>query len=464
MAHRAQRVYLMNYKKTTHYTTPIYALLTGLVALAPCTLPTIAQLHAQPISPPSPHTQDPARPGLTRYRLTWWGDPSTSAALGWEQEPGEAEVRYEERARWLKSQAFSARVSASPPSALGGAHWAHLTGLKPSTAYQVQVVSARGVSAPMWFETAHSAPRPFRLIAGGDSRNHRSVRRAANRLVALTAPLAVLFGGDFTAQDTRGQWRKWFDDWQLSIDPSGRLTPLVPTRGNHDSEEALARAWGDPFGRFYYAFNLGGEQARVYTLNSERPAGGEQQEWLAQDLAAHAAARLKVAQYHKPMRPHTDMKVEGYDEYTHWAELFTTHALDLAVECDSHLMKVTAPLRYDPEGPDGFRRVTRGGTTYIGEGGWGAPLRSVSQVYAWTLKSGRINHVFLLDVDERGSYEARAVEVPREEALDELLAAPRLHEERERLLAPWRGFVLRRAPNSALSTERAGEGEGARAP
>ena len=458
----------MTYKKTINYTTLIYALLTGLATLEPCTLPTLAQLHAQPLTPPqplgAPHTGAPARAGISRYRLTWWGDPATSAALGWEQEEGEAEVRYEERARWLKTNEFRWRLPATRPTARGGAYWAHLTGLKPGTEYQVQVVGARGASAPLWFETAHSAPRPFRLIAGGDSRNHRSVRRAANRLVALTAPLAVLFGGDFTAQDTRGQWRKWFDDWQLSIDPSGRLTPLVPTRGNHDSEEALARAWGAPFGSFYYAFNLGGEQARVYTLNSERPAGGDQRAWLAEDLAAHSSARLKLAQYHKPMRPHTDMKVEGYDEYTHWAELFTTHALDLAVECDSHLMKVTAPLRYDPAAPDGFRRVARGGTTYIGEGGWGAPLRSVSQVYAWTLKSGRINHIFLLDVDERGSYEARAVEVLKEEALEELLSEPRATEERERLLAPWRGFVLRRAPNSALSPDPPHESERGRAP
>ncbi|MBM4293201.1 MAG: metallophosphoesterase family protein [Deltaproteobacteria bacterium] len=392
----------------------------------------------------------PAAPA--RYRLTWWGDPATTAALGWEQGGAAAEVRYEERARWLETGALTQRAPATPPRARGGAWWAHLTGLRPATAYQVQVVSADGAGPPLWFETAHDAPRPFRLIAGGDSRNHRAVRRAANRLVALSAPLAVLFGGDFTAQDTRGQWDKWFDDWQLSVGPTGRLTPLVPARGNHDSEETLTRAWGEALGRFYYAFNLGGAQARVYTLNSERPAGGEQQAWLAADLAAHPGARLKVAQYHKPMRPHTDMKVEGYDEYTHWAELFTTHALDLAVECDSHLMKVTAPLRYDPTGPDGFRRAAQGGTTFIGEGGWGAPLRSVSAAYPWTIKSGRINHIFLIDVQESGAYEARAVEVPREEELAAEGAAGDPSEDAGALeghLKPWRGFVLRRAPNSA---------------
>jgi hypothetical protein len=385
----------------------------------------------------------------TRYRLTWWGDPTTTAALGWEQADGEAEVRYEEREAWLQTGVFTGRLRATPAKERGGAYWAHLTDLKPSTAYQVQVVSARGVSAPMWFETAHSAPRPFKLIAGGDSRNHRAVRRAANRLVALSAPLAVLFGGDFTAQDTRGQWGKWFDDWQLSISASGRLTPLVPSRGNHDSEEALVRAWGGAFHHFYYAFNLGGPQARIYTLNTERPAGGEQQAWLATDLASRGEVRLKVAQYHKPMRPHSDMKVEGYDQYTHWAELFTRYALDLAIECDSHLMKVTAPLRYDEVGPDGFRRVGRGGTTYVGEGGWGAPLRSVSQVYEWTLKSGRINHIFLIDIQEGGEYEARPVEVPREEVIDAALSAPEGSGALEGLMRPWRGFVLRRVPNSS---------------
>lgn len=407
--------------------------------------------------PSSAHAA-PAEGGPARYRLTWWGDPTTTAAIGWEQGEGEAELRYEEREVWLETGTLTQRQPATPPRERGGAYWAQLTGLRPSTAYQVQVVSARGVSAPMWFETAHSSPRPFRLIAGGDSRNHRAVRRAANRLVALSAPLAVLFGGDFTAQDTRGQWGKWFDDWQLSIGPSGRLIPLVPTRGNHDSEEALTRAWGSAFGHFYYAFNLGGDQVRVYTLNSERPAGGEQQAWLAGELAAHTEARLQVAQYHKPMRPHSDMKVEGYDEYTHWGELFTRYALDLAIECDSHLMKVTAPLRYDEAGPDGFRRVGQGGTTYIGEGGWGAPLRSVSQVYEWTIKSGRINHVFIIDVQESGAYEARPVEVPREEALEALLSGAAGAAGADELMRPWRGFVLRRSPNARAKQGSEGAG------
>jgi hypothetical protein len=302
----------------------------------------------------------------------------------------------------------------------------------------VQIKTATHTSRPLWFITAHDSPEPFTLIAGGDSRNHRKVRREANTLVARLRPLAVLFGGDFTAQDTKKQWGRWLDDWQLSISEDGRLTPLIPTRGNHDSEAQLVRVWGNSHPHFYYAMSVGGQQARLYTLNSERPAGGEQQAWLRGDLKAHRDVRLKIAQYHKPMRPHSAMKMDGYDEYEHWAPLFTEHHLDLAVECDSHLMKVTWPLVYDPEGELGFRRVSRGGTVFIGEGGWGAPLRSVSDAKSWTMKSGRINHVFLIDVEAEGGYEARVIEVGGR------------HPNPRR---SWRSFSLRREPNISTQSQ-----------
>lgn len=373
-----------------------------------------------------------AKPSVRRLRLTWWSDPSTTAAIGWEQNHGAATLHYEERAQWLSTQELSAQVTARMPSKVGGTYWAHLTGLKPDTAYQFQVRGAAGDSAPLWFKTAPARPQAMSFVIGGDSRNHRKTRKLANQLVAKLTPTAVLFGGDFTAQDTKRQWRQWLDDWQLSISADGRLTPLVPTRGNHDSERSLSRAWGEAHPQFYYALSFGGQLVRVYTLNSERPAGGEQQKWLEADLKQHAEATLKIAQYHKPMRPHTGMKIEGFDEYEHWAPLFRDHGLDLAVECDSHLMKVTWPLVMDPDGVQGFKRVIKGGTVFIGEGGWGAPLRSVSDPKPWTMKSGRINHVFFVEISEEGDYAIKVLEV----------SAAQRDPTRS-----WRSFMWSRTPN-----------------
>lgn len=379
------------------------------------------------------------QPQIQRLRLTWWSDPSTSAAVGWEQESGWAELHYDERSYWQKDHKMRFRSEVMVATTPSEAHWAHLTGLKPNTSYQFKIKTTNGESVPMWFKTAPDQPEEMTFIVGGDSRNHRQTRQLANRLVAKLTPTAVLFGGDFTAQDTKSQWRKWFDDWQLSISADGRMTPLIPTRGNHDSEKSLMKAWGRAYPQFYYALSLGGNLIRIYTLNSERPAGGEQMKWLEADLKAHPSSILKIAQYHKPMRPHTAMKMEGFDEYDHWAPLFKEYNLDLAVECDSHLMKVTWPLVIDPQGEQGFRRVSKGGTVFIGEGGWGAPLRSVSDPKSWTMKSGRINHVFFIEITKKGDYTLKVLEVN----------AAQLDPSNS-----WRSFIWRRAPNQQTLPSR----------
>ncbi len=338
-----------------------------------------------------------------RWRATWWSDPATTMAIAWSQpERGEALLRYGLRSAEQDATELPYTLRINTPEK-GKTYWAQLSGLLPNTSYQFEVETQEGTSRRLWFKTAAKEPTLLKVVAGGDSRNQRSIRRIANQTVAELQPDFVLFGGDFTSSDSKKQWKRWLDDWQLTIDNSGRLIPLLPARGNHDSERRLGRVWGRAYPHFYYGLTFGGQQLRVYTLNSERPAGGEQKKWLEADLKKHSKVTLKWAQYHKPMRPHVRLKSEGQDEYQHWAPLFARFQMDLAIECDSHMMKMTSPLWPSRSGEDGFERVSRG-TTYIGEGGWGAPLRSVDDAKNWTLLSGRINHLFYLEVEPTGIY------------------------------------------------------------
>jgi hypothetical protein len=371
-----------------------------------------------------------------RWRATWWSDPATTIALGWYQkEKRGATLAYGERQLFKQHRSLPYSVAVNTPRK-GSTYWVQLTGLKPDTEYAFKVGVPLGTdelveptsdgyqwSRILWFKTAPDQPQRLTVIAGGDSRNHREVRRVANQVIAEVKPDVVLFGGDFTARDTKSQWREWFDDWQLSIDNTGRITPLLPTRGNHDSEKRLGRMWGRAHPRFYYALTLGGHMLRIYTLNSERPAGGHQQQWLERDLKRHQGISLRWAQYHKPMRPHTQRKSEGEDEYRHWAPLFARHQVALAIECDSHLMKVTWPIKPSRGAEDGFKRFERG-TIYIGEGGWGAPLRTADDLKSWTMTSGRLNHLFFLEVEPQGKYHITPLQ----------LLTPR---DREKIPTPW---------------------------
>ena len=349
-----------------------------------------------------------------RVRLTWWSNPSTTMAIGWALKGPDipSELCYAPRALWLKNKHFTHCISAQVPIDKDRpVYWVQLNGLSPKTAYQFMIKSENGDSRALWFETAPDKPSDLLFIAGGDSRNHRNIRRAANRMVAMIAPTAVLFGGDFTARDSKKQWKTWFKDWRLSISEDGRMTPLIPARGNHDSELKLSLAWGNAFPQFYYALSFGGDLLRIYTLNSERPAGGEQRAWLERDLEHHRNIRIKFAQYHKPMRPHVQRKSEGDDEYTSWAPLFSKFGLDVAIECDSHVMKVTWPLLYDPQEEAGFKQSAKVGTTFIGEGGWGAPLRTPNDLKSWTRFSGRLNHFFFIHVYADGAYTLKPIEI-----------------------------------------------------
>ena len=92
-----------------------------------------------------------------------------------------------------------------------------------------------GVSSDYWFRTAADTPKLFTFIAGGDSRNNRTPRQKANRMVGKLRPLFVSFTGDMINADNDAEWIEWLDDWQQTVSSDGRMYPLLPHRGNHEA-------------------------------------------------------------------------------------------------------------------------------------------------------------------------------------------------------------------------------------
>ena len=119
--------------------------------------------------------------------------------------------------------------------------------------------------------------------------------------------------------------------------------------------------------------------SEVHTLKTEMSISGSQTSWLSGDLnGAGSNVTWKLAQYHKPMRPHVSSKSEGNNQYNYWSGLFYDHKVNLVIECDAHTVKTTWPDRPSTgSGSDeGFVRDDSNGTVYAGEGCWGAPSRS----------------------------------------------------------------------------------------
>ncbi len=351
-----------------------------------------------------------------KYRLTLRDNPATSIVIGWDQTSGRAPVVY------YGTTDFGTNYTSYPNSKAPDRtvsykgmnnNFARLNGLTPNTAYYFVINDSEGTSERFWFKTAPADNSRLSFIAGGDSRNNRTPRQNANRLVAKLKPHAVLFGGDMTNGDSNGEWRDWFNDWQLTIASDNRMFPIVATRGNHeDSNNSIYHLFDVPSSSVYYALTFGNNLVRTYTLNTEISISGNQTTWLRDDLNANPNTIWKMAQYHKPMRPHVSSKSEGTNQYNNWAQLFYDKGVKLVIECDAHTVKTTWPLRPSTAtgSDEGFVRDDQNGTVYAGEGCWGAPLRSNNDSKSWTRNSARFNQFKWIFVDEN-KIETRTIKV-----------------------------------------------------
>ena len=173
---------------------------------------------------------------IRRFRLVWIDEPSEQATLVWESLAGSGvagKVHYGPEDFGTDAARYPLEVTASGPVSYAGMAnvTARMTGLEPDRIYFFVVAEGARTSPRFWFRTAPAnANKKISFIAGGDSRNNRTQRQNANRLVAKLRPVAVLFGGDYTASGTKSEWAEWLDDWQLTITGDGRMIPIVATR------------------------------------------------------------------------------------------------------------------------------------------------------------------------------------------------------------------------------------------
>lgn len=354
-----------------------------------------------------------------KMRIVWVENPAYNAHVGWSSTTHQKQTLYVSTVDHGKdTSAYEWRFQ--PEVVYKGykgmlTQFVRLSNLMPNSKYYLVWGDKTSVSSAYFFQTAPDEPtEPLSLIIGGDSRNNREARQHANILVGRLRPHAVLFAGDMTDEDKGDEWQEWLDDWQLTRSFDRRLTPIIVARGNHErSNEVMVKLFDVPE-EVYYAQTLGGSLLRVYSLNSEINPSGNQKAWLEEDLTTEGAkSQWKLVQYHKPMRPHVKRKREGNAQYDSWASLFYEKGVDLVYECDGHVAKITWPIRPDngTGSDEGFVRDDRYGTMYLGEGGWGAPLREVDDSKNWTRAKGSFNHFNWLWVNQNG-IELRTVKIP----------------------------------------------------
>ena len=224
-----------------------------------------------------------------------------------------------------------------------------------------------------------------------------------------------------TGSGSNVQWQDWLDDWQLSISDDGRVCPIIPARGNHEKASALPSIFSldNPDG--YFKFSIADNLFCQYILNSEIDTFGDQKEWLTADLAGMTKYPTFLSgSYHKPMRPHGSGKSEGDHVYDAWAQTFYDYRFDMLAENDSHLVKRTLAVKPSNESgsEEGFIADDEG-FVMIGEGAWGAPLRTADDAKSWTLDMDSFNSFDLVHVS-LNKMEIRTIDFDGESKVDSL--------------------------------------------
>ena len=168
---------------------------------------------------------------VERLRCMWREDPTSTMVIGWDQTAGSNPILYytpKNKGSQIETYGKSQRPDKVLVIKGMNNHFVRLKGLRPGTTYYFKIKDTQGTSQTYSFQTAPASPYSrLSIIAGGDSRNHRSARISANKIVGKLRPHFVMFGGDMTSSDVAAEWLDWFDDWQHTISDDRRLTPIM---------------------------------------------------------------------------------------------------------------------------------------------------------------------------------------------------------------------------------------------
>lgn len=351
-------------------------------------------------------------PNPGHLRVVWTEDPAHRATVSWTTSAAGSthEVYLDTVSRGGTLGAYARKVTANKVS-VGGAstHHAVITELQPSTPYYFVVVSDGKASPERHFLTAPVDDRAFRLVSGGDSRTGIAERRKMNQLMAKLVEqdpgiIAFVHGGDYNAAaNDWEEWDGWFADHALTFTSTGRVLPIIPTRGNHEGDGSMYNAvFNTPgtAGGNYFVTKLGAN-VTLLTMDTTTSIGGNQTKWLEQQLQAAQAGRWIVPNYHHPAFPAVKT-ASGARQF--WVPLFEKYNVDVALESDGHVLKRTLPIRGEKHDPTGV--------VYVGEGGLGVPQRTPSS--QWYLKAPGMakaaHHVQVLSFSpEKLVYEAKGM-------------------------------------------------------
>ncbi len=338
---------------------------------------------------------DPGQPA-DQIKLSWSGDPHTSLVVVWHADRADdAGVTVSGDAA---SRRFEGQRTYGNPIGTGVWFQAHITGLRPGTAYQYVISSGPARTPAYHFRTEAAGPHPVRFDIFADQGDcvHYAAACKVMEGIARDRPDFVLGAGDLTYSDESDNGPDAADTWANDIMRFySTWAPLLPTPGNHEylpgdsinnytgrfalpdqqpGQSGPGRSRGD-----YYSFTYG--PVHVVALPEryiDMKAGSRFQQWLEADLrqaAADPAIKWRVAFDHRPF--YSTGQRHGADHtYVKWVRpVLERYHFDLVFSGHEHTYERSLPMLNGTPRAQSAKTWTQGiGTAYVVTGGGGAPI------------------------------------------------------------------------------------------
>ena len=312
-----------------------------------------------------------------RIRAIIKEDPATTICIGWDQVSGQfPKLYYGLEDHGNNFSRYTAMAIPQKNIQIKGMNtfFVRLQNLNPNTVYYFVIRDSEGVSNRFSFKTISNDPnQKISFISGGGFSVASKERVQSNKMVAKLRPDFVLLNGDFTTNNSDSEWKSWFDDWTFSTSEDGRLTGIIPARGNLEpNNNILADLFDLSSPDLYYAFNFCNKLLRVYTLNSFEITGATQRQWLENDLNLHQNSDWKIAQYHLAMFPDNITDQQSFLQSSSWVPLFEKYRIQLGLEAGEALSRYAYPVRIPQVNFNAAVKDEKNGVLYIGDGSWAA--------------------------------------------------------------------------------------------
>lgn len=312
---------------------------------------------------------------------TWSeANASKSLTLTWRvQDTSIGMVKYDTLSRNGIASSYASQTPSAVqthPSIQGYIHSVPLINLLPNKTYYFICGSSNGWSNELKFRTPALTPEKILFIAGGDQQDNPSVHSTISQLMAQLAPEFVLFLGDAVQYGTnQPSWDQWFnileENW---IHADGTIIPIIPCLGNHEGNASnYYTQYSLPNNEQWYSIDYS-SILHIICLNSETNIGGEQLNWLENDLETHKDVLWKIVLFHQP--PYSDPY--RLDIRNTWSPLFDKYNVTVVFNGHHHLYERTFPI-YNQTVQSSYEN----GTMYVTSGGWGANLHEIWTEEKW---------------------------------------------------------------------------------